>query len=311
MRKEAMNCESPIIRDYKATSSSLKTFTGKRDAIPIPCGSCLHCRINQSRIWATRILLEQKDSKDSVFIGLTYDEDHYPENGNLIKAHLQNFLKRYRRLTEPHKIRYYACGEYGKKPRQLPNGQWTQGFRPHFHVAMFGKAPLCSNSLFRAWPHGNVNLGELNSVTARYITGYITEKLTKCEEKLNYVKGRTKEFATMSKGYRQEGGLGIGVVRRIAKRARENRFYVPEFLSEITIGNRRLPIGRYLSQKLAQELGVDRYQIQEAIDKIHREDHEKYISEQGFDVAAWHSSKEGKRKSQKKKHKIFKSTRSL
>lgn len=49
----------------------------------IPCGKCIGCRLDYSKNWATRCVLEASQWEHNWFITLTYDEDHLPkwENG--------------------------------------------------------------------------------------------------------------------------------------------------------------------------------------------------------------------------------------
>jgi len=46
--------------------------------ILVPCGQCIGCRLDRSRDWANRCMLELRDHKESVFVTLTYDNDHVP-----------------------------------------------------------------------------------------------------------------------------------------------------------------------------------------------------------------------------------------
>lgn len=130
----------------------------------IRCGHCLGCRIDKSREWANRCIMELQDHKDAYFLTLTYDEEHVPltsfkdpETGvdhptkTLVKKDLQGFIKRLRKRVEPDRIRYFACGEYGSK---------TQ--RPHYHAIVFG---LRLNDLV---PYG---MNELNQMT--YTSNFI------------------------------------------------------------------------------------------------------------------------------------------
>lgn len=93
--------------------------------VSIPCGQCLGCRIEYSKQWATRMLLENEYSKESHFVTLTYDDAHVPrheyvdsdsgevfESLSLCKRDLQLFNKRLRKEFGQG-IRFYACGEYG------------------------------------------------------------------------------------------------------------------------------------------------------------------------------------------------------
>lgn len=109
--------------------------------IEIPCGHCIGCRLDYSRQWADRCMLEMQEHESSYFITLTYDDMHLPltswldkETGEcgtistLIKRDFQLFMKRLRKSYKyDNKIRYFACGEYG-----------SQSLRPHYHAIVFG-----------------------------------------------------------------------------------------------------------------------------------------------------------------------------
>ncbi|UPW40988.1 replication initiator protein [Sigmofec virus UA08Rod_5894] len=111
------------------------------DCLQIPCGQCEACRLQKSRDWANRCMLELEYHTSSYFVTLTYDDDHVPtrfyadpadgevsgEVQTLVKKDFQDFLKRLRKRFKDQKIRYYACGEYGP-------ATW----RPHFHAILFG-----------------------------------------------------------------------------------------------------------------------------------------------------------------------------
>lgn len=111
-----------------------------RDYIQIPCGSCIGCRLDYSRQWADRCLLEMQYHRSSYFVTLTYDDFHTkksyycPDDDNgcavpvptLDKRDLQLFFKRLRKATGQD-IRYFAAGEYGSTTA-----------RPHYHCIIFG-----------------------------------------------------------------------------------------------------------------------------------------------------------------------------
>ena len=92
-----------------------------------PCGQCMACRLNKQREKAMRIGHELQYHKESVFITLTYDPEHLPENGSLVKSDVQKFLKRLRKRLGVERVRYFLCGEYGEL-----------GNRPHYHLIVFG-----------------------------------------------------------------------------------------------------------------------------------------------------------------------------
>jgi len=48
----------------------------KDKAILVPCKKCVACRLDYSRRWADRMMLELDHSKTAVFLTLTYDNEH-------------------------------------------------------------------------------------------------------------------------------------------------------------------------------------------------------------------------------------------
>lgn len=148
------------------------------------CGQCMECRLAYSREWAIRITHEAQMHERNCFLTLTYDNDHLPDHGQLVKRDLQLFFKRLRKSTGP--FRYVACGEYGELKR-----------RPHFHVALFGldfaadriefgegirgDKIYVSQTLHSAWmqstfPLGHT-IGSLKFESAAYIARYITKRI--------------------------------------------------------------------------------------------------------------------------------------
>ncbi|UPW41027.1 replication initiator protein [Sigmofec virus UA08Rod_5712] len=110
-----------------------------REFVQIPCNQCTACRIEYSRQWANRCMLELEYHDSAYFVTLTYNEGRVPvsyysdENGEafssltLCKRDLQLFMKRLRKAFPDDKIRFFAAGEYG-----------TTTFRPHYHLIIFG-----------------------------------------------------------------------------------------------------------------------------------------------------------------------------
>lgn len=158
------------------------------------------------------------------FITLTYDDKHLPENGQLVLEHWQKFAKRLRKNHGP--FRFYMCGEYGERTH-----------RPHFHACIMGHSfiedrfevgasrkgpyPLYqSPTLSKSWKLGRHWIGELNQETARYVSGYVTKKITGDRAQLHYERLNTEtgeifqqnpEFATMSR----RPGLGKTWIQKI------------------------------------------------------------------------------------------------
>lgn len=170
------------------------------DFIEIPCGHCIGCRLDYSRTWANRCMLELQYHKSAWFVTLTYDDVHLPhgmyvdDDGNLCQSDslyardLQLFLKKLRRRCEPATLRFYGCGEYG-----------SQSARPHYHVIIYGLELhdlqlykrqngyqyYTSEFLSDVWrdddgdgePRGFVVVGEVSWETCAYVARYVTKKL--------------------------------------------------------------------------------------------------------------------------------------
>lgn len=108
--------------------------------VTIPCGKCVGCRMEYSRQWANRCMLELQYHESAYFVTLTYSDyfvpiSHYPdpETGEAMDSmtlrsrDLQLFMKRLRFRFSDQKIRFFACGEYG-----------PTSWRPHYHLILFG-----------------------------------------------------------------------------------------------------------------------------------------------------------------------------
>lgn len=48
----------------------------RSQALEIPCGQCIGCRLQYSREWANRCMLELQHHEHAAFVTLTYDNDH-------------------------------------------------------------------------------------------------------------------------------------------------------------------------------------------------------------------------------------------
>lgn len=123
-------------RTYKLTSPYDPTLKQMYPgSIAIPCGHCIGCRLDYSRSWADRMMLELDHTKKAIFITLTYNNDHVPftadENTgefgvlSLDKTDLQKFFKRLRKRYSDKEIRFYAAGEYGSNT-QRPQYQYQK-----------------------------------------------------------------------------------------------------------------------------------------------------------------------------------------
>lgn len=93
----------------------------------VPCGKCLACLSQKSREWTMRLSHEwyYYNQRNSIFLTLTYDNNHIPDNYSLNRRDVQLYLKRLRKAGL--KFKYLCAGEYGFKYG-----------RPHYHLIIFG-----------------------------------------------------------------------------------------------------------------------------------------------------------------------------
>lgn len=215
----------------------------------VPCGKCMLCRIERTREWKNRLLLELDYWDEACFITLTYNEENLPMDHSLDKKELQNFFKRLRRRLGDKKIKYYAVGEYGDLHH-----------RPHYHAIIFG----CQNKEYieDSWPFGFVQVGAVEHDSIQYVTGYIRKKLFGDMAKEVYGE-RTPPFSNMSQG------LGLRFVQDNEKELRKNLGY--------TLGGVQQGLPRYFVKKLEIEQDVIRKKAKESKkDKI--KEAEKYFN---------------------------------
>lgn len=183
------------LRDAKYLFSTVGKFK------ILPCGQCYQCRLERSREWATRCILEAQMHERNCFVTLTYDVAHLPTDYGLQKDDLTKFIKRLRKNTGV-KLRYFACGEYG-----------DQYGRPHYHICIFGYKPddlvllsqksgIClytSAEISKAWQNrGFVTVGDVTFESAAYVARYILKKVTGPDADDHYL-GRQPEYTVMSR----------------------------------------------------------------------------------------------------------------
>lgn len=217
---------SPVKTPHDVTQ---KDLLSRSEWQLIPCGKCTECRLQYSREWANRCVLESLLYKSNWFVTLTYDPKEIPtlrtdtgeiyrggvqevRDGKVLVANtlfhddVQKFLKRLRRQLEYNnepEIRYYMCGEYGST---------TQ--RPHYHMIIYNLSVpdlkfyklnqlhqpyFQSEWLENLWGHGFITLGEVNWNTCAYVARYIMKKMkgSGAEEYYKSI-GKTPEYTRMS-----------------------------------------------------------------------------------------------------------------
>lgn len=170
-------------------------------------------------MWTIRLIHENAAHEKSRFITLTYNDSTMPRRGEfglgiLVKSDLQNFFKRYRKLSKISGLKYYACGEYGSP-------------RPHYHAIVFGDSPTVSD-LESYWGLGKVSSDPVTPESMAYVAGYVSKKLGLAD--VGVMESRPAPFQLSSQG------LGL-------RWAQEN---VYEILAEAALmrGSTRVPIPR-------------------------------------------------------------------
>lgn len=210
-----------IVPQHGTKIISHKAFKVPFEEIEVPCGKCIGCRLDYSRQWANRCMLEAKQWKDNYMITLTYDDlnvnlvdginretGELQKVGNLEPKDLTKFMKDLRRYYMYHynhdNIRFYACGEYGDKT-----------YRPHYHVILFNCPILdlenfflnkereqiyLSNTIRNIWNKGIITVAKLEWQVAAYVARYVMKKRKGKDSEEYYKKlGILPEFVRMSR----------------------------------------------------------------------------------------------------------------
>jgi len=199
--------------------------------------------------------------KDGCFITLTYDDEHLPENGTLVKDHFQKFMKRLRRFIEPKKIKYFGCGEYGDKTN-----------RPHYHCIIIGWMPECerlyrpsgrnlvSRDIERLWMFGHNVVGYPDREAIQYVCGYIRKKLYGYDRE--QYEGRLAPFQLQS--------MKIGL--DYAESHKDN------ILDKgITRDGKNVGIPRYYKKKLIGKSTVEEYYYHKKCMQARRDEQKPYL----------------------------------
>lgn len=216
-----MPCYSPL-HAYKAKSTSSekmrivfsRPLSWKGEALDLPCGQCVGCRLERSRQWAVRCMHEASLYDENSFLTLTYDDKHLPSDGSLVLRDFQLFMKRLRKSIAPRRVRFYHCGEYGELYS-----------RPHYHALLFGydfgdrkffskkgeNTIYTSDELSSLWQKGFGVCGQVTFDSAAYVARYIMKKVTGERADLHYG-GRRPEYTTMSR----RPGIGAGWYKRFS-----------------------------------------------------------------------------------------------
>lgn len=188
-----MQCINPIPAGFTASGSlTFKKSEASREieGFKLECRKCLPCRLNLAREKAIRVYHESKTHLDSIFLTLTYDEEHLV-SPVLQYRDFQLFMKKLREhvtrdVTDPElkkelAISYMVTGEYGEKNK-----------RPHWHAIIFNYRPkdekkdretslghevYKSEFLRSLWGKGAIEYGSVTLESANYVARYAAKKL--------------------------------------------------------------------------------------------------------------------------------------
>lgn len=202
--------------------------------IQVPCGKCPHCLALLQSQWSFRIEQEALSGKypSLMFVTFTYDPQHLPEGSNLVKEHVQRYLRNLRqnlkrryfdgtnKETLP-ELFYYFCGEYGSKFG-----------RPHYHAILGFTRSIDWHIVQSSWGKGIVDIREFSLARAGYVAKYSVKQM-----ELDY-NGRSRPFHLQSKG------LGACFLKDKSIQSLNYNFYYSN------LSGRKVKLPRYYLDKL-------------------------------------------------------------
>lgn len=207
----------------------------------VPCGKCPSCLANERTEWIFRLKQEYKASSFSLFVTLTYDDEHLPFGYNVNKRDVQLFLKRFRKQLGKIKLRYYIVSEYG-----------DHTFRPHYHGlfffdSLFDDKRKLYDIIIDSWQNGFCSFGDVEEGSIVYCTKY-------CLKRSQLPSGREKPFRLVSK---MNGGLGYYYIDSLGSWHVDSQNYITVF-----DGGSRSRMPRYY-KTLLQKANPDYLRVRE------------------------------------------------
>lgn len=244
----------------------------------VACGQCLGCLLDHARFWTNRCLMEMQDHKRTMFLTLTYDNEHLPKRSHYVHGYvdestgelmkvpvcsldlrdIQLWKKRLakewsKRSDKP--LRFFGCGEYGDTT-----------YRPHYHFLVFGldldendlkyyktsMAGTVSNKLYTCdwlsavWGKGHVVIGEGTAESAGYVARYVLKKRVGLDRKWYDEQDLLPPFINMSR----RPGIGLPYLEKCAE-----IIVTDQSIDDIVIstkkGHRTITVSGYMLDKLA------------------------------------------------------------
>lgn len=215
-----------------------------------PCRECLMCRWERSDEWALRCKLEATRFESNQFITLTYGQQGskcVKLSRNDFNRFMHNLREHFRRKRELTGIRFFGCGEYGKK-----------NLRPHYHLILFNCPPFGDEKFYKKdkagfslykseilehlWGKGFCAIGAVSDKSIEYVA--------RMPVKSYYIKlpeNYTPAFFAMSK----QNGIG--------------KQYLTDHFDEIVNSDgvmydgKKYPIPHYFNQIIEERIGKVEY----------------------------------------------------
>lgn len=231
-------CDTPLI---------LRAKEGASDGYhcqQVPCGKCEACIKRRVNAWAFRFEQQCKVSSSVAFVTFTYDDEHIPYSRNglqtLVKKEIPEFMRTLRHKC-PHRLKYYAVGEYGGITA-----------RPHYHAIMFNlpimmvRVPALIQDI---WKKGMVHSAPGNIATFKYVAKYVQKSagdvgthMVDLDTGEMIEDDRIKKFSLVSKGI----GLNF-LTPAMTEYMRKN------LSTYFTVDGRKVAIPRYYKDKVFTE----------------------------------------------------------
>lgn len=153
------------------------------DLLLLPCGSCPGCKVDKSKDWAVRGVLEASQHATNSFLTLTYDDEHLPKTQKENRSNIKSFIRRLRDIGV--KVRYLGCGERGSLTNRIHGHLICFGWHPLFSMidCQFWSLGKDGDRLFHSdyldslWMNGRVLFGDCSFQSIAYVARYTTKKI--------------------------------------------------------------------------------------------------------------------------------------
>jgi len=241
----------------------------------LPCGQCVHCRLQNSREKAIRSVHEAQLHQENCFLTLTYNDKYLPASGSIEPDTIQKFMKRLRRKFPNTKIRSSGCAEYGTTCKSCKKSKVycvCSDFipdigRPHYHLILYGfnfpdKKPAGvsgndwskeqhqiyrSEILNELWSdpdtkesYGYTTIGTVTFESAAYVARYISKKITGDKKDGHYGNRLPERSVAVS----NREGIGLPWLKKYYSECLANDF--------IILKEKKMKLPRYYDKKLSE-----------------------------------------------------------